>query len=79
MGLGSKIKNALHSDHDQVHRTTASNTRAPGAYPSEDYLGNSDGFVGDTTTKHTSAAGPTSGMFYSNMINKQRSMLIRAI
>lgn len=63
MGLGSKIKNALHSDHDQGRKTAPSNTRAPGAFPSEDYLANSDDSVVDTTTKHTAAAGPTSGMF----------------
>lgn len=67
MGLGSKIKNALHGDHD--NRASVSHRKAPGAYPSDEFLGKSyDGrktppggsFVSDT--KQTGTTAPTSGM-----------------
>lgn len=50
MGLGNKIKNALHGDQDR--RTAVSNVKAPGAYPSEEYLGKpSDGRSGPNESK----------------------------
>lgn len=68
MGLGSKIKHALHGDDHTS--TTTSNARAPGAYPSEEYLGksNDNDRWESSAPKHTTTTGTTSGMLVDSYL-----------
>ncbi|OHF04317.1 hypothetical protein CORC01_00656 [Colletotrichum orchidophilum] len=68
MGLGAKIKNALHSD-DQPQKTTYEGDQPPGAFPSDSTTAGTTkhnttttgGYTGGTTGSHTTGTTGTTG------------------
>lgn len=69
MGLGSKIKHAIHGDQKDRRATVRSTAKAPGAYPSEETFGISgpnDSFITDNTSKPIGTTG--TGLFVQCLI-----------